>query len=70
MYRQICCSKIATRGDASNLIGKPERHDSLCPYPSHPYPWQCFYCDLIIKVRKDEKNRAKNIEEKKKYYGD
>jgi hypothetical protein len=36
-------------------------HDRLCPYPSNPYPMQCFYCELIVKARKDEKTMAQNI---------
>jgi len=49
---------------------KMRLHDRLCPYPSHPYPWQCFYCELIVKAREDEKLRARAIKERVNPYGD
>lgn len=45
-------------------------HDMLCPDPAHPYPWQCFYCELIIKTRKDERLRAQSMIDRVNPYGD
>ncbi len=35
-------------------------HDSLCPQkPEQEMTHQCFYCDLISKVREDERTRLR-----------
>ena len=40
------------------LDGVTIRHDPLCPQkPEEEMSHQCFYCDLIYKVRADERKR-------------